>query len=81
MHNGYYDQLISMKYIQPAIQDAMSNSGGMNNNIMGSIMLNGGKWKGQNIVGVLNQSAKQQKKQHKEMVEVLKPRRNNLRKF
>lgn len=85
MHMGsdYFDKLVNMKYVQPAVQEILSNSnsgGGMNNGIMGSLMLNG-KWKGQNIVGALNQGAKQNKKQHKEMMEALKPKRISKRRF
>jgi hypothetical protein len=78
MHNGYFDKLMTVKYIQPALEKA---TGGFSENIMGSIMLNGGKWKGENIVGVLNRSSRQQKKQHKEMIKTLKPSRINKRKF
>lgn len=79
IQNGYFEKLIAIKYIAPLLS-APNQSGGMNDGIMGSLMLNG-KWKGENIVDVLNRGSKQGKKQHKDMMKALRPQRINKRKF
>jgi hypothetical protein len=71
MHNGWYDKLVATKYIEPAIASLLSGTG-----------VSSSMWQGDNIVNAISSTAKNSKKQHKEIVSALKNnQRKNLRKW
>ena len=71
MHNGWFDKLVATKYIEPAIIELLSGTGVVTKN----------SWMGENIVGAISGNAKQNKKQHKELVKALTYKKDNPRRW
>lgn len=76
IHNNHFEDLINTKYVVPAIQ-TMLNETSTGERLAAGIMLQ--KWKGENIVSELWKSRVADKKNNKELIEAIKPKRQSKR--
>lgn len=83
MHTGTFKQLMHEKYILPALRAAiMGTKDGGNEQLASAIASTTMKpWNGDNLMGAMNRSSKQSRKQHEELIRTIKPRRVNKRKY
>lgn len=76
IHNNHFEDLITTKYVVPAIQ-TMLNETSTGERLAAGIMLQ--KWKGENIVSELWKTRVADKKHNKDLIDAIKPKRVSKR--